>query len=527
MTRVTGMAWIAAMVFALAAGAGDFESQRWHNWHQWRGPSADGIAYHANAPLNWDQNNNIQWKVEIPGSGSSTPIVWDDRLYLTTAIDTGRRPESTPGAAAGEGRGEEQQAEQPLDQQPLDQQPGRRKGGGGMFGGTRPDTIFQFVVLCLDRQSGKVIWQQIATETVPHEGHHRDHGYASASVTTDGHSLYVSFGSRGIYCYDLEGNLRWSRDLGRMRTRSAFGEGTSPVVHGDSLIVNWDHEDDSFIVCLDTATGQDKWRVNRDEATSWTTPLVIEHKGVTQVIVNGANRTRSYDLANGEQIWACGGQTGNPIPSLVAANGVVYCMTGFRGNSLKAISLDSKGDITETDQVIWERDRGTPYVPSPLYDGLLYFTRANSGVLTCVEPVPVKSCTPTSGYKRRRTSILRSRMPRARSTSPDWKGPRSCSSTVPLSRCWPPTGWTRESMPRRCLSVISCSSEAPDTSTVFRRSCESATVRGTVSRGTIWPGAIVEVVKANQVSGGCGRERVAEKYPPKSRVSTNSTWWRM
>lgn len=379
MTRVTGMACLGIITFAVAADASDFESLRWHNWHQWRGPSADGIAYHANPPLNWDENTNIQWKVEIPGSGSSTPIVWGDRLYLTTAIDTGRRPESKPPVAA--------EASDERGERPRGQQPGRRGGGGGggMFGGTRPDTIFQFVVLCLDRQSGEVVWQQIATEAVPHEGHHRDHGYASGSATTDGNSLYVSFGSRGIYCYDLEGNLRWSRDLGRMRTRAAFGEGTSPVVYGDSLIVNWDHEDDSFIVCLDTATGQDKWRVNRDEVTTWTTPLVIEHAGVTQVIVNGANRTRSYNLASGELIWACGGQTGNPIPSLVAANGVVYCMTGFRGHALKAIPLDAKGDITDTDQVVWERDRGTPYVPSPLlYDGLLYFTRANNGILTCV-----------------------------------------------------------------------------------------------------------------------------------------------
>jgi outer membrane protein assembly factor BamB len=376
------MAWLGALACALAAGANDLESQRWHNWHQWRGPSADGIAYHAHAPRKWDENTNIQWKVEIPGSGTSTPIVWNDRLYLTTAINTGQRPESAlgTGSTAGEDGGE-QQAERPSGQQPA----GRGDGGGGRPGGARPDTLFQFVVLCLDRQSGKVVWQHVATETVPHEGHHRDHGYASASATTDGQSLFVSFGSRGIYCYDLEGNLRWSRELGRMRTRSSFGEGTSPVVHGDSLIVNWDHEDDSFIVCLDTATGQDKWRVNRDEATSWTTPLVIEHKGVTQVIVNGANRTRSYDLTNGELIWECGGQTGNPIPSLVTANGVVYCMTGFRGFALKAISLDAKGDVTGTDQVKWERDRGTPYVPSPLlYDGLLYFTRANNGILTCV-----------------------------------------------------------------------------------------------------------------------------------------------
>ena len=172
----------------------------------------------------------------------------------------------------------------------------------------------------------------------------------------------------------------------KCRLRNAFGEGVSPVVHGNSLVVNWDHDGDSFIVCLDTATGEDKWRVARDELTTWNTPLIVEHKGVTQVIVNATNRTRSYDLATGDLIWECGGQFSNPIPSAVAANGVVYCMTGFRGYALKAIPLDAKGDVTDTDTIVWKRDRGTPYVPSPvLHDGLLYFTKSNNGILTCVK----------------------------------------------------------------------------------------------------------------------------------------------
>ena len=249
-----------------------------------------------------------------------------------------------------------------------------------------PENLFQFLVLCLDRESGEIVWEKVATEQQPHEGHHGHHGFASASATTNGELLFASFGSRGLFCFDLDGNLKWERDLGDMRTRNGFGEGTSPAVHGNSLVVNWDHEEASFIACLDAATGQDKWRVDRDEPTTWNTPLIIEHNGVTQVVVNGTNRARSYDLADGRLIWECGGQFTNPIPSPVAADGVVYCMTGHQGYALYAIPLDAAGDITGTDKIRWHRGTSTPYVASPLlYDGLLYFVKGRNGILTCVK----------------------------------------------------------------------------------------------------------------------------------------------
>ncbi len=383
MQKQVGLVLGAWLIVAGSIRANDFEAMRLDNWHQWRGPLANGVAPNAQPPLTWDASKNIKWKVAIPGSGTSTPIVWGDRIFLTTAIDTKRKPESaaTPAVDAQA----ENEAPQPPDRSGS-QRKGGRGGGFRGFGSQAPETLFEFIVLCLDRQTGDVRWKQIATEAVPHEGHHRDHGYASGSANTDGDSLFVTFGSRGIYCYDLEGNLRWKRDLGKMKIIAGFGEGSSPAAHGDSLIVNWDHENDSFIVSLDKATGQDKWRVARDEGSTWNTPLIVEHKGVTQVIVNGTKRTRSYDFTSGELIWECGGQASNPVPSPVAANGIVYCMTGYRGYALKAIPLDAKGDITDTDQVLWERNSGTPYVPSPLlYDGLLYFTRSNNGILTCVK----------------------------------------------------------------------------------------------------------------------------------------------
>ena len=171
-----------------------------------------------------------------------------------------------------------------------------------------------------------------------------------------------------------------------MQTKLGFGEGTSPVLHGDSLIVNWDHEGDSFITSLNTENGEPRWRVSRDEGSTWSTPLVVEHDGVTQVITNAKNRTRSYDLTTGRLVWECGGQESNPIPSPIARDGRVYCMTGFRGYALYAIPLDAHGDLTDSNRVAWRRNDAAPYVASPLiYDNFLYFTKERRGILSCVD----------------------------------------------------------------------------------------------------------------------------------------------
>jgi outer membrane protein assembly factor BamB len=170
-----------------------------------------------------------------------------------------------------------------------------------------------------------------------------------------------------------------------METKRGFGEGASPALHGDSLVVNWDHEGQSFIACLEASTGKQRWRAPRNEGSTWTTPLVVEHKGFVQVIVNATARTRSYDLATGDLIWECGGQVDNPIPTPVASNGVVYCMTGYQGYAAIAISLDAKGDVTDSDKVLWRYTASAPYVGSPLIDGnRLYFTKGDTAILTCL-----------------------------------------------------------------------------------------------------------------------------------------------
>jgi outer membrane protein assembly factor BamB len=349
--------WILLAGTPLAAGAKAAEAL--DNWPQWRGPLATGMAAHGNPPLHWDDKTNIKWKTALPGKGSATPIVWGDQIFVLTAVDTERaaEPDKLP------------QADSRFEKKTKP-----------------PTTYFRFMVLCIDRRTGKIRWQKTATEQVPHEGHHPTHSYAAGSATADGSFVYASFGSRGIYCYDLAGNLQWQRDLGRMETRYCWGEGASPVLHGDTLVVNWDHEAGSFITALDARTGKTRWKVERDEPTSWATPLTVDYQGRTQVIVNGTKRARSYDLATGQMLWQCGGQTVNAIPSPVSNGEVAYCLSGYGGAAAYAIPLDAKGDLTDTNKVLWSYRKGTPYVPSPLLaDDRLYFTQGNNPLLTCLD----------------------------------------------------------------------------------------------------------------------------------------------
>lgn len=385
-------AFSAALICVAAATAvaqpGD-EDQK--NWPHWRGPLVTGASPSGNPPTTWDEKTNIKWKVAIPGKGSASPIVWGDKLFLLTAIETQKtallqetQPDR-PGANAtqdrpeggrrGEGRGRGG--------------PGGPPGGGGrggFGGGAAPISPYQFVVLCLDRNTGKILWKQVAREEVPHEGAHNTNTFASASAVTDGKLLYASFGSRGLYCYDLDGNLKWDVDLGDMQTRNSFGEGATPALHGDTLIVPWDHEGQDFVVALDAKTGEEKWRQTRDEPTTWSTPLVVPRGDGWQVVLSGTNRVRSYDLETGDTLWECGGQTTNVIPIPVANDEFVFAMSGFRGAALYAIPLDATGDLTDSDKVAWKRSEGTPYISSPvLSNGLLYFTKDRNAILTCVE----------------------------------------------------------------------------------------------------------------------------------------------
>jgi outer membrane protein assembly factor BamB len=243
------------------------------------------------------------------------------------------------------------------------------------------------VVQAHNRSDGKLRWRKVVKVQAPHEGTHKDGSFASGSALTDGGRVYAFFGSRGLFALDFKGNLVWEKQFGAMRTRLSFGEGASPVLHGNALVVNWDHEDQDFLVALDKKTGKELWRTERDEPTSWSTPIVVTHGGREQVIVNATNRVRGYDLATGKALWEAGGMTTNVIPSPVHADGTVYVTSGFRGNALMAVRLaEAQGDVTGKAAIAWSYNRDTPYVPSPLlYKGGLYFLKTNSAVLTRID----------------------------------------------------------------------------------------------------------------------------------------------
>lgn len=373
-----------ASVLNVAQGASSSAAQ---NWPQWRGPLQSGLAPHADPPTEWSESKNVKWKVKIPGAGTATPVIWENKVFVLTAIPTGKKIEPKPEDTVSNDQNLRPAGAPRADTDQPGQSRSGRGGRGGFGGGQKPTEVHQFVVLCLDRQTGKVLWQQTAREEVPHEGYRQGDGsFASTSPITDGQHVFAYFGSRGLYCYDLEGKLKWSQDFGDMRISNGFGEGGSPALYKDSLIVNWDNEGDSFIFALDKNTGKTLWKNAREERTSWSTPLVVEHDGKPQIVTDATSRIRSYDLATGKLIWECAGLTRNVIPSPVSADGMVYAMSGFQGNALLAIHLGRTGDLTGTDAIAWSHKKSTPYVPSPLlYGDKLYFFAGNNGTLSCFD----------------------------------------------------------------------------------------------------------------------------------------------
>ena len=319
------------------------------SWPRWRGPFDTGVAPHADPPITWNERDgkrkNIRWKITVPGKGHSTPIVWGDHVFVTTAIPFGKpvQPErhEAPGAH---------------DNLPLV----RRQ---------------KFVVLAFHRDDGRKVWERVVHEALPHEGGHVTASFASGSPVTDGEIVVASFGSVGVFALAAtDGKVLWRKDLGRLLTKHAHGEGSSPVLHGGTVIINQDHEGSSFVVALDKKTGRQKWRLDRTEVTSWATPIVVEVDGKPQVIISGTKRVRGYDLATGKVVWECGGLAHNVVASPVAADGTVYVASSYEKQSMLAIRLTgARGDLTRSEHLRWVRRRRTPYVPSPLlYRGHLY-----------------------------------------------------------------------------------------------------------------------------------------------------------
>ncbi len=336
--------FVIALALLAAADASD--------WPRWRGPNNTGVAQ-GSAPIEWNDTKNIAWKANIPGRGHSSPVLWGDLVFVTTAVPT------VPVAAAQAGA----------------------RGGGNIASGVE----HKFMVMALDRKTGKTVWEKTLLTTTPHEGYHHLYGsFASNSPITDGKLLYAFFGSRGIYALDLKGNIVWQKTFGKMRMRLGFGEGVPTVLDGDRLLLNFDQEDGSYFQVLDKNTGKEIWKVERQEASSWSPPSVVTVGGRKQIVVAATNKVRAYDYQTGKLIWECAGLGSNVIPAPVFHNGTVIVMSGHRDPNRMAIKLGRDGDLTGTDAIVWQNTKGNSYTPSPvLHEGRLYFVTDN-GILSAI-----------------------------------------------------------------------------------------------------------------------------------------------
>ncbi len=314
-------------------------------WPNFRGPERTGVAPASDPPMTWSEQENVRWKVELEGKGHASPVVWGKRIYVMAAVKTG-------------------------------------------------SDAHQFFVRAYHLESGKSLWKTVVREEVPHESLHATASQASASPVTAGKHIWAFFGSRGLYCLNNKGKIIWELDLGTQQTRNEFGEGASPVLHGEFLIVNWDHEGESFVVGLNKQTGEERWRVPRDEPTSWSTPLVVRDGDRDVVVVSAANKVRGYDLNSGKEIWSVGGLGLNVIPTPVSDGESLWVMSGWREAHGMAIRFrGAEGDLTGTDRVTWKTDRGLSYVPSPvLIDGRVYFFQRFTGILSCYELSSGNAC---------------------------------------------------------------------------------------------------------------------------------------
>jgi len=346
---------ISTLLFENSAGAFAGTS-----WPQWRGPSGQGISEEKDLPTTWSATKNIKWKTPIAGRGHSSPIVWGNKIFLTTAIEG----PLVPGAKAV-----------------------KHMDGDKEY--IHPDSVgadhkHLFKVICLSRETGKILWGQTSFEGTPYDDRHRKSSFASSTPATDGKYVYAFFGSEGLYAYDMNGKLAWKADLGKLAT-AGMGTGTSPILYHNLVIVQCDEENGerSFIVGVNKKTGKEVWRTPRKVQVSWATPLLVNTTKRAELITSGNEAVIAYEPATGKELWRHKGVDSNAIPSPVANNEMVFISAGFPARIAMAIKLGGTGDLV--DSVVWKYSKGTAYVPSPiLYGDYLYLT-TDRGILTCLD----------------------------------------------------------------------------------------------------------------------------------------------
>ena len=329
----------------------DSTSAQISNWPQFRGPDGTGVVNgETNVPDTWSLTENVEWQQEIPGRGWSSPVVWDNQVFFTTVVNTG-------------------ESEAPKK--------------GLYFGGERPkpESVHQWFAYCLDVASGNEIWKKQIHEGPPETSIHIKNSFASETPVTDGEHVYFLFGGLGVYCFDLEGNEIWKQAFKPRKTRYGWGYAASPVLHGDRLYIVNDNEEESYLLALDKKTGDEIWRVSREEKSNWSTPFVWENEQRTEIVTAGSGKVRSYDL-EGNLLWSLKGMSSITIAVPYESNGLLYVTSGYVGDGLRpiyAIRPGASGDISSTDGVTanaaiaWSNATAAPYNPSTIvYDGILY-----------------------------------------------------------------------------------------------------------------------------------------------------------
>jgi outer membrane protein assembly factor BamB len=331
------------------------------NWPQFRGTTA-GVSDDAKLPAEWSPTKNVAWVVDVPGRGWSSPVVWGNRVFLTSVVKEGNYEEARKGL---------------------------------YFGGERAkpaDVVHHWRVYCFDLMTGKKVWEQEVGSAKPDRGIHIKNTYASETPVTDGERLYAYFGNMGLFCYSLDGKLLWKKTWPSVRTRFSWGTAASPVVHKGRIYILNDNEDKSFLEAIDAKTGEVVWHVNRDEKSNWATPFIWEHDGRTEVVTAGTSRVRSYDL-EGKVLWELGGMSSITIPTPFARHGLLYIGSGYvmdKTRPIYAIRPGATGDIslkpgqTTSDQIAWSQN-AAPYNPTPLVYGDYLYVLYDRGMISCYE----------------------------------------------------------------------------------------------------------------------------------------------